>query len=163
MTRSFYRERDYAFGQRILTLRSQLGLTQTGLAEQLHISRRAVTEWEAGSSYPTTQHLKELIVLGVQASAFPTGHEVEEISALWQAAYQKVLLDEVWLADLLSRARPALTLPLEVPRPDEGSAVEPTSGPRLDWEEALDVPTFYGRERNWRYLHAGWSRRGVGW
>ena len=51
MNRSFYRERHYAFGQRILTLRTQLGLTQTGLAERLHISRRAVTEWEAGKAY----------------------------------------------------------------------------------------------------------------
>src|SRR6185503_16993798 len=143
MNRPFPRERDYAFGQRILTLRTQLGLTQTGLAEQLHISRRAVTDWEAGSSYPTTQHLKELIVLGVQASAFPAGHEAEEIRALWQAAYQKVLLDDVWLTDLLGRTRP---VSLEVPQPDDGSAAQPTSGSQLDWDEALDVPTFYGRE-----------------
>src|SRR5258705_3930230 len=150
MNRSLYDERDYTFGQRILTLRTQLGLTQTGLAEQLHISRRAVTEWEAGSSYPTTQHLKELIVLGVQASAFPAGHEAEEIRALWQAAHQKVLLDDVWLVDLLGRTRPALTLlppvSLEAPRSDAWSAAQLTPGPRLDWEEALDVPTFYGRE-----------------
>ncbi len=149
MNRSLYGERDYAFGQRILTLRTKLGLTQTGLAERLHVSRRAVTEWEAGSSYPRARHLQELIVLGVRALAFPAGLEAEEIRALWQAAHQKVLLDDVWLADLLGRTRPALTLlhpvPLEAPRPDEGSA-EPTPGPRLDWEEALDVPTFYGRE-----------------
>ena len=69
MNRSLYSERDYAFGQRILTLRTQLGLTQTGLAELLHVSRRAVTEWEAGSSYPTAEHLKQLIALGVQQQA----------------------------------------------------------------------------------------------
>ena len=28
-----YRERDYAFGQMILTLRTAIGLTQTGLAD----------------------------------------------------------------------------------------------------------------------------------
>src|SRR5690349_7091213 len=110
MNMPFPRERDYTFGQSILTLRTQLGLTQTGLAERLHISRRAVTDWEAGSSYPTTQHLKELIVLGVQASAFPAGREVEDIRALWQTAHQKVLLDDVWLANLLG---PAHTLQLE--------------------------------------------------
>ena len=54
MKRVLYGERDYAFGQRILTLRTQMGFTQTGLAEHLHVSRRAVTEWEAGSSYPKT-------------------------------------------------------------------------------------------------------------
>jgi WD40 repeat protein/transcriptional regulator with XRE-family HTH domain len=150
MNRALYGERDYAFGQRILTLRTQLGLTQTDLAERLHISRRAVTEWEAGSSYPTAQHLQELIVLGAQASAFPAGREAEEIRALWQAAHQKVLLDDVWLVDLLGRTRPALTLlpPVshEAPRPHIWSAAQVTPGPRLNWQEALDVPTFYGRE-----------------
>src|SRR5437870_2740798 len=110
MNRSLYGEHDYAFGQRILTLRTQMGLTQTGLAERLHISRRAVTEWEAGSSYPTARHLQQLIALGVQASAFPAGREAEEIRVLWKAARQKVLLDEAWLASLLGRTPPALTL-----------------------------------------------------
>src|SRR6185503_17780660 len=137
MNRPFPRERDYAFGQRILTLRTQLGLTQTGLAEQLHISRRAVTDWEAGSSYPTTQHLKELIVLGVEASAFPAGREAEEIRALWQTAHQKVLLDDVWLVNLLG---PAHTLQLNPDRLAE--APQPARQPQLDWEEALDVPSF---------------------
>ena len=67
MNKSLYGERDYAFGQRILTLRTQIGLTQTGLAERLHISRRVVTEWEAGSSYPKPAHLQTLITLGVRA------------------------------------------------------------------------------------------------
>jgi transcriptional regulator with XRE-family HTH domain len=72
MNRSLYGERDYAFGQRILTLRTQLGLTQAGLAERLHVSRRAVTEWEIGSSYPKAKHLQQLIALGVRASARAT-------------------------------------------------------------------------------------------
>jgi WD40 repeat protein/transcriptional regulator with XRE-family HTH domain len=151
MNRSLYGERDYAFGKLILTLRTQIGLTQTGLAELLHISRRAVTEWEAGSSYPTAEHLKQLIALGVRASAFPAESEAEEIRALWKAARQKVLLDEVWLANVLGRTRPALTLlyplPLEAPRPGALHATEPTPGPRLDWGEALAVPTFYDREQ----------------
>jgi transcriptional regulator with XRE-family HTH domain len=97
MSRSLYGERDYAFGQRILTLRTQLGLTQTGLAELLHVSRRAVTEWEAGSNYPKAEHLQQLIALGVQQQAFPAGREAEEIRALWHAAHQKLLFDEAWL------------------------------------------------------------------
>ena len=44
---SRYGERDYAFGQMILTLRTHIGLTQAGLAELLRVSRRAVAEWEA--------------------------------------------------------------------------------------------------------------------
>ena len=77
MNRSLYGEHDYAFGKLILTLRTQIGLTQTGLAERLHISRRAVTEWEAGSSYPTAEHLQQFIALGVRASAFTVGREAE--------------------------------------------------------------------------------------
>src|SRR5438132_5635784 len=151
MNRSLYGERDYAFGQRILTLRTQIGLTQTGLAQLLHVSRRAVTEWEGGSSYPKAEHLQQLIALGVRASAFPAGREEEEIRTLWKAAHQKVLLDEAWLASLLGRTRPALTLlppvPLEAPRPAELPAAQPPAGPRLEWGEALAVPSFYDREQ----------------
>ena len=71
MKRYSYRERDYAFGQRILTLRTSIGLTQAGLAELLHVSRRAVGEWELGSSYPKAQHLQQVMTLAVRASAFP--------------------------------------------------------------------------------------------
>ena len=47
MTRHSYRERDYAFGQVMLKLRSSIGLTQVGLAALLGVSRRAVGEREA--------------------------------------------------------------------------------------------------------------------
>jgi transcriptional regulator with XRE-family HTH domain len=145
-----YRERDYAFGQLMLTLRMNIGLTQAGLAELLHVSRRAVAEWEAGSTYPTVEHLKQLIALGVRASAFVAEREAEEIRALWLAAHQKLLFDESWLAALPGRPGPVLTLlppvPPEEPRPGEVSAAKPTPGRWLDWGDALVVPTFYGRE-----------------
>ncbi|HEX6557448.1 MAG TPA: NB-ARC domain-containing protein, partial [Ktedonobacteraceae bacterium] len=150
MNMSLYGERDYAFGKLILTLRTQIGLTQSGLAERLHISRRAVTEWEAGSTYPTSHHLQQLIALGVQQQAFAAGREAEEIRALWQAAHQKVLLNDAWLDSLLGRSRPALTLlhpqAQGASRPGELPAVQPKPAPLLDWGEALNVPTFYGRE-----------------
>jgi tetratricopeptide (TPR) repeat protein/transcriptional regulator with XRE-family HTH domain len=95
-----YGERDYAFGQLILTLRTTLGLTQTGLADQLGVSRHAVAQWEGGSSYPKAEHLKHLIELGWRARAFPAGHEAEAIRQIWRAAHQKVLLDESWLLEL---------------------------------------------------------------
>src|SRR6266852_2660343 len=92
-----YRERDYAFAQLMLTLRTTIGLTQAGLGERLGVSRRAVAEWEAGLSYPKAERLKEFITLCVRTSAFPAEREEEEIRALWKAAHQKVLLDEAWL------------------------------------------------------------------
>jgi WD40 repeat protein/transcriptional regulator with XRE-family HTH domain len=141
-----YRERDYGFGQRMLTLRMHIGLTQAGLAQLLHINRRAVAAWEAGSSYPKADHLKELITLGVRASAFADGREEEEIRALWKAAHQKVLLDESWLQRLLGTKHPRLVL--VEPQSDEQTNADEQAvlGPRVDWGEALDVPSFYGRE-----------------
>src|SRR5436305_15018173 len=106
-----FHEQDYAFGQLMLTLRMRLGLTQAGLAEVLHVQRRAVAGWEAGSSYTKADHLKELITLAVQQQAFAAGREEEEIRALWKAAHQKVLLDEAWLRDLLAPAAPVQITP----------------------------------------------------
>src|SRR5689334_11571153 len=101
MARS-YRDRDYSFGQMILNLRSAIGFTQAGLAEQLGISRFAVGEWEAGNKYPKAESLKVFIELAVQQGAFPAGYEADKIRDLWKAAHQKLLLDEKWLAGLLA-------------------------------------------------------------
>ncbi len=50
MKHGVYQERDYAFGQRMLTLRTAIGLTQAGLADMLGVSRNAVSGWEAGQT-----------------------------------------------------------------------------------------------------------------
>jgi transcriptional regulator with XRE-family HTH domain len=132
-----YRERDYAFAQLMLTLRTTIGLTQAGLADRLGVSRRAVAEWEAGSTYPKAHHLKEVIELGVRASAFAAEHEEEEIRAFWQAAHQKVLIDERWLQRLLGIQRPHLVL-ITPGSGEETSHVEQTltspagGAPRVD-------------------------------
>jgi WD40 repeat protein/transcriptional regulator with XRE-family HTH domain len=147
---------DYAFGQIILTLRTAIRLTQAGLAERLGISRRAVGAWETGLSYPKAEHLKELIVLGMQHQAFPSGREEEEIRALWQASHQKTWLDEHWLTTVLDQQ----SLPLPLAQPDvmqdaqrgahsgTPTSMPPVSGPRIDWGDALAVPMFYGREQD---------------
>jgi len=140
-----YGERDYAFGQLILTLRTTIGLTQAGLAERLGVSRRAVAEWEGGLSYPKAERLRLLITLAVQQQAFAAGREEEEIRALWKAARQKVLLDEAWLHGLVSPPVPVQRFPpAQTEAPHEGS--EPAAFPRIDWVGALDVSHFAGRE-----------------
>jgi WD40 repeat protein/transcriptional regulator with XRE-family HTH domain len=140
-----YSERDYAFAQVMLTLRTAIGLTQAGLADRLGVSRRAVAEWEGGLSYPKAERLQQLITLGVQASAFPAGHEAEEIRALWHAARQKVLLDEAWLHDLLAPPVPVQPFPqAQTPVAHAGEA--PAAFPRIDWVGALDVSHFADRE-----------------
>jgi WD40 repeat protein/transcriptional regulator with XRE-family HTH domain len=140
--RHVYRERDYAFAQVVLRLRTAIGLSQVGLAERLGASRRAVVDWEGGLSYPKAERLKQLIALGLQQHAFPAGREEEEIRALWKAAHQKVLLDDAWLDDLLAPLSP---FPLS-PRAGTHEAAEPAAFPRVNLVEALDVSHFAGRE-----------------
>src|SRR6266852_4694823 len=144
MKRSFYGEADYAFGQAMLTLRTAIGLTQAGLAELLGVSRRAIGKWEAGDSYPKASHLQALLAFAVGQRAFAAGREEEEIRVFWHAAHQKVLLDEAWLQGLLGTQRPRLVL--VTAQSDEQVLAQPALGPRVDWGEALDVPSFYGRE-----------------
>jgi transcriptional regulator with XRE-family HTH domain len=103
-----YTERDYVFGQVMLTLRNKVGLTQGQLGEIVGISGRAVSEWETGNSYPKAERLKAFIALAVQHQAFAEGCEAEEIRALWKVAQQKVLLDEHWLSTLLHEQAHAL-------------------------------------------------------
>ncbi|CAA9284874.1 MAG: High-affinity carbon uptake protein Hat/HatR, partial [uncultured Chloroflexia bacterium] len=147
MTKSALREQDYSFGQRMLTLRTAIGLTQAGLGKLLGVTRHSVGGWEAGQTYPKPDHLKHLITLAVEHHAFAAGHEADEIRALWRSANQKVLLDETWLHELLS-PQPSPSVRVSVvqpPRSDPPIAPPVVVGPRVDWGDALDVPTFYGR------------------
>jgi len=154
MKRSAYRERDYTFGQRMLTLRAAIGLTQARLAALLAVSRQSVADWESGGKYPKAEHLTQFITLAIQHQAFHAGHEAEEIRALWQAAHQKVLLDDVWLSDLLSHVQAA---PPDVElAPAMAQMVSPARPRRrVDWSNALAVPSFYGRELEQAQL-TGW-------
>ncbi len=138
MGRFSYREQDYAFGQMMLTLRTDIGLTQGSLAEFLGVSRRAVGAWEAGNKYPNPHHLKQLIALAIQQHAFPAGEEADAVRTLWRAAHQKVLLDERWLASLLTFSSEADDAPPAVTQQPHGQ--------RIDWGGALAVHNFYGRE-----------------
>ncbi len=137
--------RDYEFGQMMLTLRDALGLTQAGLAARLGVSRHTVGSWELGNKYPSAPHLKHVIALAVAQQAFPVGREAAAIHALWRSAHQKVLLDEAWLAALLNQLPPP-AVPDTRPAQEAALPSVPTPGPRVDWGEALTVPTFYGRE-----------------
>ena len=144
-----YGERDHVFGQRMLTLRSAIGLTQADLARHLGVSRKAIGGWEIGESYPTADHLKALLALALRASAFPAGREEEEIRTLWQAAHQKVLLDEALLAALLSQL-PAMLAAGPVnqdPGPDDVPADPIARCTQVDWWEAPAVPRFFDREQ----------------
>src|SRR3989442_11279192 len=144
MKESSYRQRDYAFGQLMLTLRTKLKLTQTELADLLGVRRRAVIDWEGGLTYPNVDHLKHFVVLAIERQAFPAGREAEEVRALWHTARQKVLLDEAWLGGLLSHLQP---LPASQPGEESGvtahaPAASSRSGRRVDWGDAPAVARF---------------------
>ena len=148
MKGSSYRERDYAFGQLMLTMRTTMGLTQAALADLLGVRRRAVIDWEGGLTFPNVGHLKHFVVLAIKRQAFPAGREAEEVRALWHASHQKVLLDEVWLGGLLSNAEAFLA---SQPREKSGDTAHVLTTPsrseqRVDWGDAPDVASFYGRE-----------------
>ena len=124
MKRHSYRERDYTFGQTMLTLRTSMGLMQAGLATRLGVSRRTIGEWEGGLNYPKAEHLQHFLALCVQQQVFAPEQEEEEIRALWKTAHQRVLLDERWLRVLLARPSPP-------PAPVEEAGAEPWWGPLL--------------------------------
>ena len=48
------------FNEKLQTLRKQKGLTQEELAEQLFVSRTAVSKWESGRGYPNIDSLKAI-------------------------------------------------------------------------------------------------------
>lgn len=48
------------FNENLKYLRKQYGLTQEQLAEQLNVSRQAITKWESGQSLPDIENLKEI-------------------------------------------------------------------------------------------------------
>ncbi len=82
MKHSSYRDRDYAFGQQMLTIRSAMGFTQAVLAQALGVSRRSIADWEAGSKHPRSNRLNAFIARALERKAFPDGGEVDAIRAL---------------------------------------------------------------------------------
>src|SRR5215469_15726007 len=157
MKRSYkYSERDYAFGQTMMSLRTTLDMTQVDLAVFLGVSRRAVQGWEGGISYPKLEHLKQFVELCLQRAAFPAGREEEEIRALWRASQQKVRFDETWLHTLVNPPPPLPLFPeTTIPAASTAFSAATTASlagepapafPRVDWVGALDVSHFRGRE-----------------
>ena len=49
--------------EKLISLRKANGLSQFNLAEQLGVSRQAVSKWEAGASKLSTENLKTLAAL----------------------------------------------------------------------------------------------------
>ena len=57
-----------SFGEQLASVRRSSGLTQEQFAEQLQVSRQAVSKWETGTADPSTSNLLALAKLfGVSA------------------------------------------------------------------------------------------------
>src|SRR5947209_4114398 len=100
-----YKLKDNRFGLLALTLREKAGLTQGEVASVLGVSERTIGHWEAGTAYPTTTNLKELIKLYLYHGAFSKENERDEAKVFWEqvaesASRRKALFDEAWFTDL---------------------------------------------------------------
>ena len=101
-----YKITDFRFGLEVVRLREKVKLTQKEIAEVINVSRRTIQHWEAGTAFPDTNHLKNLIAFFLSYGAFTQGHEKEEVRSLWDQADESALrrktpFDEAWLDDLL--------------------------------------------------------------
>lgn len=88
--------------EQIREARERLGLTQEALAEQLDVSRQAVSKWEMGSSEPNLENLQALSrVLGVEFADAPETLPVRQKNP-WKAL--SLALGCLLLAALLALA-----------------------------------------------------------
>src|SRR4029077_19321999 len=78
--------RDYDFADQALALRQRAGLTQGELAALIGVGVRSVQAWEAAVSYPGADRLQQLIEVHLERGGFAVGREMDEASALWEAA-----------------------------------------------------------------------------
>ena len=64
--------------ERLIRLRQEQGLSQSGLAEALGVSRQAVSRWETGAAMPSAENLLCLSRLyGVPMDELIRGEEAE--------------------------------------------------------------------------------------
>ena len=63
-------------GHNIKRLRTQKGLTQTAVADAIHVTPQAVSRWETGACYPDLESLVLLAILfGVKVDDFLRKHD----------------------------------------------------------------------------------------
>src|SRR5262245_51669031 len=154
MARHHYKLRTHEIGQRLVAFRNQTGLTQTELGQLIGVSRRSILKWEGGEGVPNGTHLHHLLEVFVDRKAFTAGQELAEAEALWEVVSQAASkrlgrFNAAWFEQLLTHTDERRTMNDES-RPATSDA-QPSSfighpSSFVDWGEAIDVPTLYGRE-----------------
>ena len=103
---------DMEFHEKLQKLRKQKGLTQEELAQQLFVSRTAVSKWESGRGYPNIESLKDLAAFfSVTLDELLSGEEL--LHAAQEDLYQQKKDFRRWSFSLLDvSASLLLLLPL---------------------------------------------------
>lgn len=87
------------FGQFILQLRKEKGLTQKELAEKLYISDKAVSKWERGLSMPDIALLMPLSqILGVTTTELLSGKRIEKNMGLTVTEVESLMSQTIRLS-----------------------------------------------------------------
>ena len=75
-----------SLAEKLVILRKQKGLTQMDLAEQLNVSRQAISRWEVGAAVPSTDNLKVLSDLyGVPVDYLLNDNTTEDVKSVQKA------------------------------------------------------------------------------
>jgi len=134
--------RDYDFADRALALRQRAGLTQGELAALIGVGVRSIQAWEAAVSYPGADRLQQLIEVHLERGGFAVGREMDEASALWEAARthapRRIFPFDGRRFDSL---RSTATVTASTAVPSTGAL----SAPRGDWHDVPDSGHFFGR------------------
>jgi len=68
------------FNDKLQQLRKEQGLTQEQLAEELYVSRSAISKWESGRGYPSFDSLKAISKLfSVSVDDLLSGEELNTL------------------------------------------------------------------------------------
>ena len=68
------------FNEKLQQLRKEKGLTQEQLAEELFVSRTAISKWESGRGYPGIDSLKAISMLfSVSVDDLLSGEELNTL------------------------------------------------------------------------------------
>lgn len=85
------------FNEKLQELRKQKGLTQEQLAEQLYVSRTAISKWESGRGFPNIESLKALAkFFKVSLDELLSGEEILEIAEADQKEKTRTVRDLIF-------------------------------------------------------------------
>lgn len=85
------------FHEKLQELRKGKGLTQEELAEQLYVSRTAISKWESGRGFPNIESLKAIAKLfGVSVDALLSGEEILAIAENDRQEKERTIRDLVF-------------------------------------------------------------------